>query len=74
MRKLVTLGITVVIMAAMLVGGWACAPEPAKTLDIGVATALTGPAAYIGSQLMNGILMAIDDQNEQGGVTIVGQN
>ena len=73
MRKLVTLGITVVIITAMLAGGWACAPKPAKTLDIGVATALTGPAAYIGSQLMNGILMAIDDQNEQGGVTIAGQ-
>lgn len=74
MRKLVTLILTAVIIAVMLAGGSACAPKPAaKTLDIGIATPLTGPAAHLGTMMQNGILMAIDDQNEQGGVTIAGQ-
>ena len=46
---------------------------PPKTLDIGIATPLTGPPAYIGSHLQDGILLAIEDQNRQGGVTIAGQ-
>lgn len=75
MRKLVTLILTAVIVAVIVAGGWACAPQPAppKTLDIGVASPLTGPAAFLGNETCNAILMAIDDQNEQGGVTIAGQ-
>jgi ABC-type branched-subunit amino acid transport system substrate-binding protein len=59
------------------------APEPAKTLDIGVMAPLTGPAAHLGTNIKNGILLAIDDQtegllmaggqNKEGGVTIAGQ-
>jgi len=47
--------------------------EPEKTLDIGIATPLTGPHAYIGNQVQNATLIAIDEQNAQGGVTIGGQ-
>jgi len=49
------------------------APEPPKTLDIGIATPLTGPMAFVGTQIQNAALLAIDDQNAQGGVTIAGQ-
>ncbi len=47
--------------------------KPAKTLDIGIACPLTGPFSFIGTSLQNGALLAIDDQNKQGGVTIAGQ-
>ena len=49
------------------------APEPPKTLDIGILTPLTGTYAFIGTMVQNGVLLAIDDQNKQGGVTIAGQ-
>jgi branched-chain amino acid transport system substrate-binding protein len=83
MGKLVIVTLTVLIVAAMLAGG--CAkPAPAtplpvppsappKTLDIGIATPLTGPAASVGTNLQNATLLAIDDQNKQGGVTIGGE-
>jgi branched-chain amino acid transport system substrate-binding protein len=63
------------ILAAMLfVGlsgiGWAQAP---KTLDIGIATPLTGPAANVGTNYRNGVQLAIDNWNAKGGVTIGGQ-
>ncbi len=44
-----------------------------KTLNIGIATPLTGPMAFVGTQIQNAALLAIDDQNAQGGVTIAGQ-
>ncbi len=46
---------------------------PPKTLDIGIATPLTGPSAHLGTNMQNAVLMAIEDQNNQGGVTIAGQ-
>ncbi len=49
------------------------APAPTKTLDIGVITSLTGSVAFLGTHLQNAILLAIDDQNNQGGVTVAGQ-
>ncbi len=48
-------------------------PTAAKTLDIGIATPLTGAQAYLGTYTQNAILLAIDDQNAAGGVTIGGQ-
>ena len=47
---------------------------PPKTLNIGIVTPLTGPAASLGTNMQNAILLAIDDQNNQGGVTIAGEN
>ena len=81
MNKVLTIGITILTVAGLLLGGYACAPAPAakptpappKTLDIGIATPLTGTYAFIGTQIQNAALLAIDDQNEQGGVTIAGQ-
>jgi branched-chain amino acid transport system substrate-binding protein len=63
------------IMAVTLVSGQAFAQKTAspKKLDIGIATPLTGPAAHLGTNIKNAALMAIDDQNAQGGVTIAGQ-
>ena len=63
------------VIAVTLVSGQAFAQKAAspKTLDIGIATPLTGPAAHLGANIRNGALFAIDDQNAQGGVTIAGQ-
>lgn len=84
MRKSIVLVVTAAILAAVLVGGCAApasapastsapATAPAKTLDIGIATPLTGTSADIGEHMKNAVLMAIEDQNQQGGVTIAGQ-
>jgi branched-chain amino acid transport system substrate-binding protein len=43
------------------------------TINIGVACVLTGPAAFIGGHMSNAIMMAIDDYNARGGVTIQGK-
>ncbi len=58
-----------------LISGPAFAQQAAspKMLDIGIATPLTGPAAHLGMNIKNAALIAIDDQNAQGGVTIAGQ-
>ena len=50
------------------------APTPPMTLDIGVTSPLTGPPAFLGGQIKDAILMIIEDQNAQGGITIAGQN
>jgi branched-chain amino acid transport system substrate-binding protein len=43
-----------------------------KMLDIGITTPLTGPIANLGTNFKNGALMAIEDANARGGVTIAG--
>ncbi len=80
MRKIAILILAAMIVTVMLVGGCAKpapastpAPAPPKIFDIGIVTPLTGPLAHLGTMMQNGILMAIDDQNEQGGITIAGQ-
>ncbi len=86
MRKIAIATITAAILTAVLVGGCAgpavtpppstptpSAPAAQQTLNIGVVSPLTGPMADLGTNMKNGILMAIDDQNQQGGVTIGGQ-
>ena len=59
----------------MLIGGWGYAQKAAspKTLDIGIALPLTGPAAHLGTDVRNAALIAIEDQNAQGGVKIAGE-
>jgi branched-chain amino acid transport system substrate-binding protein len=73
--RLATLSLTAAIVIVMLAGGGSYAQTPAspKTFDIGVATPLTGPAAHIGMNMKNAVLMAIEDQNAQGGVKIAGE-
>jgi branched-chain amino acid transport system substrate-binding protein len=75
MRRRTTLLVTAVIVTTIVVGGWLGAPmsAPPKTLDIGIATPLTGPAAHLGINIKNAALIAIDDQNAQGGVIIAGE-
>ena len=85
MKKTVIIGIVIMTLAGLMLAGYACAPAAspaatptaaptaAKTLDVGVETPLTGGSAHIGVALQNGVLMAIDDQNAQGGVIIGGQ-
>jgi branched-chain amino acid transport system substrate-binding protein len=73
-RKLTILVLQAVIVLSMLGGMWASVAKAAtETLDIGIATPLTGPSAHLGTMMKNGTLMAIDDQNERGGVTITGK-
>lgn len=73
MKRLVTSGlIAVMVIILMPAGVWA-APAPTKMLDVGIATPLTGPAAHLGENIKNAALMAIDDQNAQGGVKIAGE-
>jgi ABC-type branched-subunit amino acid transport system substrate-binding protein len=73
--KQVTLILAAVIAIVMLRGEWAYAQKaaPPKTLDIGIAMPLTGPAADLGTDVRNTALIAIDDQNAQGGVKIAGE-
>lgn len=49
--------------------GWAQAPK----LIVGIATPLTGPAANVGANYRNAVLLAIEHQNAKGGVTIGGK-
>ena len=74
-KRMTSISAGIIVIVAMLVGEWAYAQktESPKTLDIGVATPLTGPAAHIGTNMKNAILMAIEDQNAQGGVKIAGE-
>jgi len=75
MKKQTNLILAVVILIVGLAGGWAHAQAPAsaKTLDVGIETPLTGPSAHLGTNIKNAALMAIDDQNAQGGVKIGGE-
>jgi branched-chain amino acid transport system substrate-binding protein len=49
------------------------ASPTAKLLDVGIATPLTGPSAHLGTNIRNAALIAIEDQNAQGGVRIAGE-
>lgn len=51
----------------------ASSPAPPMTLDIGLASPLTGPSAFLGSETLNGCMLAIEDRNAKGGITIAGQ-
>jgi len=73
MKRAALIGLVVAVILIMEGGrGYGQKAGP-KTLDIGVATPLTGPAAHIGMNMKNAILMAIEDQNAQGGVRIAGE-
>jgi len=74
--KTVTLILAAVAVIVVLVSGWAYAQNPAspKTLDIGIALPLTGPAGHLGTDVRNAALIAMEDQNAQGGVKIAGEN
>ncbi len=82
MKRLLLSSAAITLIAVVLAMGCAkpsAVPSPVptsetpKTLDIGVATPLTGTMAFVGSHIRNAALLAIDDQNAQGGVTIAGQ-
>jgi branched-chain amino acid transport system substrate-binding protein len=66
--------ITAVFILVITLAIPGCAKQPpAKTFDIGIETPLTGSVAELGTQIKNTILLAIEDQNAKGGVTIAGQ-
>jgi len=73
--KRVTLILTAIMVIVLFIGerGYAQKAVPPKTLDIGIALPLTGPAAHLGTDVRNAALIAIEDQNAQGGVKIAGE-
>lgn len=84
MKRFVPGSAAIAIALMLLIAVEACAAPPAtptliaptetpKTLDIGIATPLTGTMAFVGTHIRNAALLAIDDQNAQSGVTIGGQ-
>jgi ABC-type branched-subunit amino acid transport system substrate-binding protein len=72
MKRIWLLGLAVAFVVFAALSGIAWSESP-KTLDIGIATPLTGPAANVGSNYRNGVLLAVDAWNAKGGVTIAGQ-
>ena len=80
-RVLLSLVLVVLIVGIAVAGCAKPAPTPTptptpgttKTLDIGVVAPLTGASAFLGTHIHNAILLAIDDQNAQGGVTVAGE-
>ncbi len=78
MKRTFLVAVVVALVSGFIMTGCgkptpAAAPA-AQQLDIGVASPLTGTMAFLGGESINGILMAIEDQNAHGGVTIGGQN
>lgn len=70
--RLVVMVFVMIVLFSLLVPG--CKTETATNqLDIGVASTLTGPAGVVGTNVLHGIQMAIDDQNSLGGITIAGK-
>jgi branched-chain amino acid transport system substrate-binding protein len=66
MIRAARLGLAAAATGAILVG--AAAPVFAKSIKLGVIMPLTGPAAVVGTQQMQGVKFAIDRQNAEGGV------
>lgn len=87
--RLAGMAIAIALLVGLAITGWAQAKQPAKKpntgaaktlatgtakmLDIGIATPLTGPAASVGSNLRNAVILAAENQNAKGGVTIGGE-
>lgn len=73
MKRFKLLGLVSIIVAivGLLLPGCGTETETG-TLDIGIATPLTGPAGSVGTNVSRAVQMAIDDQNASGGVTIGG--
>lgn len=69
-KRVLCLAMVAMFVVAFSATGWA---QATKTLDIGIVVPLTGPAANIGSNHRNAVLLAIENQNAKGGVTIAGQ-
>jgi branched-chain amino acid transport system substrate-binding protein len=78
-NSLISLVLIVIVSVVVLAGcakpspATAPAPAPTQQIPIGIGSPLTGTMAFLGSQMSNAILMAIDDQNAKGGITIGGQ-
>ncbi len=64
-----------VLMAVVLFFTASCGPgeEAAKTYKLGYLGPLTGPAAYAGIPIKNGMEMAAEEINEAGGIVVGGE-
>jgi branched-chain amino acid transport system substrate-binding protein len=73
MKKLLFVSMIMVGVAGLMFGGYAATAAEPKTLEIGIATPLSGPVGNLGANYQNAVLLAMENQNKQGGVTIAGQ-
>lgn len=53
--------------------GETASAEGTKELTIGFSGPLSGPAAFYGTETLNGLTLAVDDINESGGLEVDGQ-
>ncbi|VWX61873.1 conserved exported hypothetical protein [Burkholderiales bacterium 8X] len=61
-------------LAALTVAGFAlAAPALAQTVKIGMVNSLTGPHAGFDLPASEGVLMAVDEINKRGGITVKGK-
>ncbi len=67
-------GIFAVILAALAAAVFWAWPRVPDTLRIGVAAPFSGELAHQGRDLLNGVEMAVEEINAQGGVRIAGKN
>lgn len=66
MRKKIFMAVTLaIIVAAGVVAGPGCVQSP---IQIGAILSITGAGDYIGVDVRDGMLLAIDDVNSQGGI------
>jgi ABC-type branched-subunit amino acid transport system substrate-binding protein len=73
MKKLLLVSMIMVGVVGLMFGGYATTAAAPKTLEVGIATPLSGPAGNLGANYQNAVLLAIENQNKEGGVTIGGQ-
>ncbi|MFC2041109.1 ABC transporter substrate-binding protein [Chloroflexota bacterium] len=66
MKKTILLMISLVmIVATVMIAGPGCAEKPIK---IGAILSITGAGDYMGEDVRDGMLLAVDDVNSQGGI------
>ncbi len=67
-------GFLAVILAALAAAAFWAWPRVPDTLRIGVAAPFSGELAHQGRDLLNGVEMAVEEINAQGGVRIAGKS
>jgi ABC-type branched-subunit amino acid transport system substrate-binding protein len=73
MKKLLLVSMIMVGVVGLMLGGSGNVAAAPKTLEVGIATPLSGPVGFLGANYQNAVLLAIENQNKKGGVTIGGQ-
>lgn len=56
------------LLSIVVTFGIPCAADTAQGISLGMSTALTGPAAKLGLNMRDGVLAALSEANQQGGI------